>query len=344
VTQEINERAQHLLKTLIENYIQEGNPVGSRKLAKESRLALSPATIRNIMSDLEMQGLVTAPHTSAGRIPTPRGYRMFIDSLLKVEPLDSEQLRQMKAQFNRNESMQDLAASVSSLLSDISSMAGVVMLPREVRRALRHIEFMPLSENRVLVIMVINEQEVENTIIHTQRNYSAAELQQIANCLNEMFAGMDLVQVRKQLLKELRSTRAQMDEVMRNAITMAEQVLEKSNDDDHIVFSGQTNLLEFDELSNVETLRDLFEAFNEKRQVLGLLDQCLSTEGVQIFIGEESGYGILDECSIVTSTYQVDGQVLGVLGIIGPTRMAYERVIPLVDVTAKMVSAALNQS
>lgn len=344
MTQEINERARHLLKTLIESYIREGQPVGSRKLARESRLQLSPATIRNIMSDLEMLGLVASPHTSAGRVPTPRGYRLFIDTLLKVEPLDAGQLRLMKEKFHKKESMQELASSVSGLLSDISSMAGVVMLPRRAHRALRHIEFMPLSERRVLVVMVINEQDVENTIIHTERNYTSAELQQIANCLNSLFAGMDLAQVREQLLKELRDTRARMDAVMRDAISVAEQVLKKNEEDDNLIFAGQTNLLEFNELSNVETLRDLFEAFNEKRQVLRLLDQCLNTEGVQIFIGEESGYDILDECSIVTSTYQVEGRVLGVLGVIGPTRMAYERVIPLVDVTAKMVSAALSQS
>jgi len=344
VTLDINERAQHLLKTLIESYIREGQPVGSRKLARESRLQLSPATIRNIMSDLEMLGLVTSPHTSAGRVPTPKGYRMFIDTLLKVEPLDSDQLRQMKEELQRKESIQDMASCVSGLLSDISSMAGVVMLPRRAHRALRHIEFMPLSERRVLVIMVINEQEVENTIIHMERTYTSSELQQIANCLNKLFVGMDLAQVRERLLMELNDTRERMDAVMREAISVAGQVLEKDKDDDNLVFAGQTNLLEFDELANVETLRDLFEAFNEKRQVLRLLDQCLNTEGVQIFIGEESGYDILDECSIVTSTYQVEGRVLGVLGIIGPTRMAYERVIPLVDVTAKMVSAALSHS
>ena len=339
---EINERSQHLLKVLIEDYIRDGHPVGSRKLAQDSRLNLSPASIRSIMVDLEALDLVSSPHTSAGRVPTPKGYRMFVDSLLTIQPLDEAHIQRLQAQFSGDESIHDVAATVSRLLSDVSSMAGVVMLPRRERLTLRHIEFMPLSGNRVLVILVISDQEVENAIIHTQRNYTSAELQQVANCLNGMFAGKDLVAVRRQLLQELHSTRKQMDRIMRTAITMAEQIFGKNDDDEDLILSGETNLMDFDELSNVETLRELFDAFNEKRKVLNILDQCLHTHGVQIFIGEESGYDVLDECSMVTCPYQVDGKVLGVLGIIGPTRMAYERVIPLVDITAKLVSAALN--
>ena len=341
---EINERSQHLLKVLIEDYIRDGHPVGSRKLARDSRLDLSPASIRSIMADLEALDLVTSPHTSAGRVPTPKGYRMFVDSLLTIQPLDEAHIRRIQAQFSGDESIHDVAASVSHLLSDVTSMAGVVMLPHRERLTLRHIEFMPLSGKRVLAILVISDQEVENAIIHTERSYSPAELQQAANCLNKLFAGKDLSAVRRQLLQELHSTRDQMDQMMRAAIMMAEQVFEKSADDEDLILSGETNLMDFNELSNVETLRELFDAFNEKRRVLMILDQCLETHGVQIFIGEESGYDVLDECSVVTSPYQVDGQVLGVLGIIGPTRMAYERVIPLVDVTAKLVSSALNPS
>ncbi len=341
---EINERAQYLLKALIESYIRDGQPVGSKKLARESGLDLSPATIRSIMADLEDLGLVTSPHTSAGRVPTPQGYRMFVDTLLTVQPLEDAAIHRLKAQFGRKESIQDLATSVSGMLAEISSMAGVVMLPRKERLALRHIEFLPLSGDRVLAILVINEQEVENAIIHTQRSFSEAELQQAANYLNSLFAGKDLAEVRHQLLTELRSTRDQMDRLMQSAITMAEQIFAKDSSNEELVLSGQTQLMEFEELSDVEKLRELFEAFSEKRQVLHLLDQCLHGQGVQLFIGEESGYGVLHDCTVVSAPYQVDGQVLGVLGIIGPTRMAYERVIPLVDVTARLVSAALKQN
>ncbi len=341
---EINDRAQHLLKALIESYIRDGQPVGSKKLARESGLELSPATIRNIMADLEELGLVTSPHTSAGRVPTPQGYRLFVDTLLTVQPLDHAEIHRLRAQFQRSDSIQDLATSVSGLLAEISSMAGVVMLPRKECLALRHIEFLPLSGDRVLAILVINEQEVENTIIHTRRPFSPAELQQAANYLNSLFAGKDLAAVRHQLLTELHRTRDQMDQLMRSAITMAEEIFARdSAKDEDLVLSGQTQLMDFEELSDVEKLRELFEAFSEKRQVLHLLDQCLEGQGVQIFIGEESGYNVLQDCSVVSAPYQVDGQVLGVLGIIGPTRMDYERVIPLVDVTSRLVSAALKQ-
>ncbi len=340
---EISERAQHLLKVLVENYIREGQPVGSKKLARDSGLDLSPATIRSVMADLEELGLVTSPHTSAGRVPTPQGYRFFVDSLLTVQPLDEVQIRRLEEQVAEEDSIPDLASSVSAMLAELSRMAGVVMLPSREYLSLRHIEFLPLSGNRVLAILVISDQEVENVIIRTQRPYSTAELQQAANCLNDLFAGKNLSDVRQQLLTDLHSARDEMDQLMRNAIAMAEQVFEKTPGSEELILSGQTRLMEFEELSDVDKLRELFEAFSEKRQVLHLLDQCLNSRGVQIFIGEESGYGVLNDCSVVSAPYQVDGKVLGVLGVIGPTRMPYERVIPLVDVTAKLVSAALKQ-
>ncbi len=344
MTQVISERAQRLLKTLVESYIRDGAPVGSKKLARESGLDLSPATIRNVMADLEEMGLVTSPHTSAGRIPTPQGYRLFVDTLLTVKPLEHEEIHRLKSQFNSEGTIHDLANTVSGMLAEITRMAGVVMLPPKERLSLRHIEFLPLSGDRVLAILVINEQEVENTIIHTPRPFSPAELQQAANYLNSLFAGQNLAMVRRQLVTELRTTREQMDRLMQNAIALAEQVFEKDDTGEELVLSGQTRLMEFEELSDVEKLRELFEAFSEKRQVLHLLDQCLHSQGVQIFIGEESGYGVLNDCSVVSAPYQIDGKVLGVLGIIGPTRMNYERVIPLVDVTAKLVSAVLKQN
>jgi len=343
VTNEISERAQNLLRVLIENYIREGQPVGSRMLARDSRLDLSPATVRNVMANLEELGLVSSPHTSAGRIPTAKGYRIFVDSLLTYQPVEQQEIMRFKAKISKDETIQDMAESVSGLLSAVTSMAGVVMLPRKDNLAIRHIEFMPLSEKRVLAILVINDKEVQNRIITTDRQYTSTELQHAANCFNSVFAGKNLLEARQRLLAEMRETRVDLDRVMQTAITMAEQVFKTKPEGDYVM-SGQTKLMDCEQLSNIEKLRVLFEAFNEKRQILHLLDRCLDTQGVQIFIGEESGYSVLDECSLVTSSYKVDGQVLGVLGVIGPTRMAYERVIPLVDVTAKLVSAALNQT
>jgi heat-inducible transcriptional repressor len=349
VASEISERAQNLLKVLIETYIREGQPVGSRMLARDSRLDLSPATVRNVMADLEELGLVSSPHTSAGRVPTAKGYRIFVDSLLTYIPVNEQEIFHLQEKLGRDESMQDMAESVSRLLSAVTSMAGVVMLPRKDNLAIRHIEFMALSERRVLAILVINEKDVQNRIIKTDRQYTSAELQQAANCFNSVFTGMNLLDARQRVLAEMRETKEDMDRVMQTAITMAELVFDIDADtvegsSGDYVMAGQTKLMECEQLSNIEKLRELFEAFNEKRQILHLLDQCLNTQGVQIFIGEESGYSVLDECSLVTSPYKVGDQVLGVLGVIGPTRMAYERVIPLVDVTARLLSAALNQS
>ena len=344
---EIGDRAQHLLKVLVESYIRSGQPVGSRALARDSGLEISAATVRNAMADLEELGMVSSPHTSAGRIPTNKGYRMFVDSLLTIKPLNEREIITMRDQLGIKGSSQELAMSVSDYLSGTTMMAGMVMIPRTAKRSsLRQIEFMPLSDNRILAILVINEKEVQNTVIQADRFYSVSELQQAANYLNSELAGRELSDVRHRILNELRETKVGMEQMMQQAIMMAEQVFEPSESPpgDDFVMSGQTHLMGFEELSNIGKLRGLFEAFNEKQQILQLLDQCLEANGVQIFIGEESGYGVLDECSMVTSNYQVDGEVLGILGVIGPTRMAYERVIPIVDVTAKMVSAALAQS
>ncbi len=348
MAEEIGDRAQHLLKVLVESYIRSGQPVGSRALARDSGLDVSAATVRNAMADLEELGMVSSPHTSAGRVPTNKGYRMFVDSLLTVKPLSEREIIALSDQLGVDGSKQELATSVSDYLAGMTEMAGMVMIPRTAKRSsLRHIEFMPLSGHRILAILVINEQDVQNTVIKVDRQYTSAELQQAANFLNNELAGHELFDVRHRILRELRETKDGMEQMMHQAISMAEQLFVKPGpeaDSDDFVLSGQTRLMGFDELSNIEKLRGLFEAFNEKQQILQLLDRCLDGDGVQIFIGEESGYGVLDECSMVTSSYQVDGEVLGILGVIGPTRMAYERVIPIVDITAKMVSAALAQS
>lgn len=339
-----SDRGQHLLRVLIQRYIRDGQPVGSRTLSKDSGLDLSPATIRNVMSDLEEMGLVSAPHTSAGRIPTPRGYRLFVDTLVRYrQPGDSDVQkiqRQIKGEFDNPGA---LVAVVSSLLSEFTSMAGVVTVPRASHVVLRQIEFLSLSENRILVILVTNDREVQNRILHTDRNYSASELQQAQNFINEHYAGTDLHSVRERLLEDLDHTRDSMNRAMHDIIAVAHSALDSAaHPENGYVLAGKTKLMEFDELSDVDTLRRLFDAFSRKRLILDLLDRSIHADGVQIFIGEESGFSIFDDCSVVTAPYHIDDDTVGVLGVIGPTRMAYDRVVPIVDVTARLLESALS--
>lgn len=340
---QLSERAQHLFKTLVERYIRDGQPVGSRTLARDSELDLSPATVRNVMADLEEAGLLRSPHTSAGRVPTSRGFRFFVDTLLKVEPLGRAQVALLEEQLNPDQNRGALVESASALLSDITHLAGVVMLPRHEQLTLRQVEFLSLSDDQVLVILVVNEREVQNRIIRTGRRFSASELEQAANYLNSLCAGKDLLTVRDEILAELRTTRESMNEMMKAAVDMADKALVSEEESNEVVVAGHTYLLDSGDLTDVEKLKRLFEAFNEKRELLRLLDHALSAKGVQIFIGEESGYDVLDEYSVVTAPYSGDQQVMGVLGVIGPTRMAYDRIIPIVDITARLLTAALNR-
>ena len=340
-TAHLSERAQVMLRALIERYERDGQPVGSRTLAREAGLELSPATIRNVMSDLEELGFVASPHTSAGRVPTVQGYRFFVDTLLTVQPLDLNSLEQMRLQLESERESRELVESASGLLSGITQLAGVVTLPKHEHALFKRVEFMPLSGNRVLAILVTGEDEVENRILTAEKRHSPAELQQASNYLNELFAGKELEDVRETLLREMQETRSSMNSMMVTAMQMADQVLERNRSED-FVMAGQTNLMGFQELCDIDKLRKLFDAFQQKRDILHLLDQCVHGKGIQIFIGEESGYGMLDECSMVTAPYTVDGRILGVLGVIGPTRMAYDRVIPIVDATARLLGAALN--
>ena len=339
-----NDRGQHLLRALIQRYIRDGQPVGSRTLSKDASLGLSPATIRNVMSDLEEMGLVSAPHTSAGRIPTPQGYRLFVDTLVRYRQPGDIDIQRMRRQLqNEADDPGALVSTVSSMLSEFTSMAGVVTVPRAPKVSLRQIEFLPLSERRILVILVINDTEVQNRVLHTDRNYSASELLQAQNYINEHYAGTDLHKVRQKLLNDLDSARDSMNQAMHDIISVAHAAMDKAeHQDDEYVLAGETNLMGFAELSDVDMLRRLFEAFSHKRQILDLLDRSISAEGVRIFIGEESGYSIFDGCSVVTAPYHVDDDTIGVLGVIGPTRMAYDRVVPIVDVTARLLESALG--
>jgi heat-inducible transcriptional repressor len=339
----VNERAQHFLKVLIERYIKDGEPVGSRTLAQDAGMDLSPATIRNIMAHLEEVGLVTSPHTSAGRVPTVNGYRMFIDSLLTLKDLNRAEIDSLKTQLVKDQNSTSVLESASKVLSDVTHMAGVVMMPRSDHVSFLHIEFLPLSGESVMVILVTRSGEVINRIINTKRAYSSSELEQVANYINQTYSGQSLTRVRESMINEMRQARTDMNRIMARAIEMTEQVLGPAKNDGDCLIAGQTNLMEFNELANMKKLRQLFDAFNEKHEIVQLLDGCLHADGVQIFIGEESGYQHLNRCSIVTAPYELNNKVVGVLGVIGPKRMEYHRVIPVVDVTAKLLSSTLKQ-
>jgi heat-inducible transcriptional repressor len=342
----LNERAQQLLKLLVENYIRDGQPVGSRTLSRDLGLKLSAATIRNVMADLEDLGFVCSPHTSAGRVPTDKGYRFFVDTLLKCEPLEDEKIAAIQNRLGQHaDDPKALVAAASQMLSTVTRLAGLVTLPRQTHVALTQIEFLPLSDNRVLAVLVVNGREVQNRILQLERYFTPDELRRASNYLNQQFAGKELSAVREHLLGQLKETREHLNQMMLDAIRLAQQAVGSAAANTErleYVMAGETNLMGFAELSNVEKLRRLFEAFTQQRDILHLLDNSLKAEGVQIFIGQESGYTIFDDCSVVTAPYTLGKEVVGVLGVIGPTRMAYERVIPIVDVTAKLLGSALN--
>ena len=339
----LSPRAQHLLKVLVEQYIRDGTPVGSRTLSRDSGLDLSAASIRNVMADLEDMGLLESPHTSAGRVPTVQGYRLFVDTMLTIKPpLDDDVQLARAALTPERHASNTLVERASSLLSDFTSLAGMVMLPRRKQSTLRQVEFLPLSDCQVLVILVLNDHEVENRIITTVRKYTPSELQQAGNYLSEAFAGLDPISVRGRLVRELGDAQENMNRMMQATVDIAGKAFEPASQQDDFVLAGQIKLMEYGELSDVDKLRELFEAFNRKRDILHLLDQSLSARGVHLYIGEESGYQVLGDCSVVAAPYTVDGQRVGVLGVIGPTRMEYERIIPIVDMTARLLGDALN--
>jgi heat-inducible transcriptional repressor len=336
----LGERAQVLLKTLVERYIAEGLPVGSRALSRYSGLDLSPASIRNVMADLEEMGFIASPHTSAGRVPTPRGYRFFVDTLLTVKPLEREEITQLEEQL-RLQNTQKLVVSASQLLSDLTHFAGMVMTPRR-SAGFRHIEFLRLAEKRVLLIIVTPEGDVQNRILLTEKSYSTSELIEAANFLNQNYAGLTFDEIRNRIRDELRQLTADMTRLMTAALEAGSAAV--SEPAGAVVISGESNLLDsLDLASNMSSLRRLFDLFERKTGLLQLLESSSRAEGVQIFIGGESGMAPLDECSVVTAPYSVEGEVVGMVGVIGPTRMAYERVIPIVEVTAKLLSSALGR-
>lgn len=317
--------------------------MGSRTLARHAKLELSPATVRNVMADLEEMGLVRSPHTSAGRMPTNLAYRFFVDSLLTLKDMHEWEVEGLAYDLGSEADIKGLVKKTSSMLSEFTHLASVVMVPRKNTRGLEHVEFLPLSGDRVLLILVLSNDEIENRIIKTERVYTRAELERAANYINQTFTGHDLGSIRSGVLQEMSAVRHELDRLMQTVIEIAEKgFASEGGAVDDYVLAGETHLMGVSELSDIEMLRRLFDAFNQKRDVLYLLDQALKASGVQIFIGEELGYEAFGGCSAVTSTYESNGIVLGVLGVIGPTRMPYQRVIPIVDLTAKALGTALK--
>ena len=344
----VNHRAQQVLKLLVERYIQEGHPVASKAIAEDSSLKLSSATIRNILADLEENGYLTSLHTSSGRVPTARGYRFFVNSLISIKPLETNEVQELRKQLDPELTMPDLLQCTSSLLSGLTQLIGVVSLPRRHCAILRQVEFLSLAntdiQNRVLVILILGDREVQNRIICTDRPYSASELQQAANYLNTHYSGKDLLKIRQELSEAIQTDRENIRQLIQTAIAMADQAFitdrKKTKD---CVIAGQANLFHYSNEIDILRLRNLFDAFTQKQEILELLSYSIEAEKIQIFIGKESGHEVLDDWSMVTMPYAIDGKLVGSLGVIGPIRMPYDRVISAVDVTSKLLSAVLNQ-
>ncbi len=337
----LNERAQILLKTLVERYISDGQPVGSRALQQFSGLEVSPATIRNVMAELEEMGLVVSPHTSAGRIPTALGYRLFIDTLMVVQPLDMVHVQQLENQLQPDNPSR-LLTQASNLLSELTHFAGVVATPNRASITVRQIEFLRLSEKKILLIIVMPDGEVENRVLLTDKDYTPAQLTEAGHFLNQHYAGCAFHEIRQRVQSELHQLRHDMTALMAAAIAAGDEAMSRKQED--YVISGERNLLHVDDLStDMNRLRSLFNVFEQKTELLRLLDASRRAPGVHIFVGAESGLAELNECSIVTAPYASHGQVLGTLAVVGPKRMDYEKVVPIVDVTARLLSSALSQ-
>lgn len=334
---DLGTRACQILQLVVERYIEAGQPVGSRTLAQCAGLDVSPATIRNTLSDLERLGFLSAPHTSAGRVPTARGYRFFVDALLKPQEPELGELVSLKHQLvARLSDGEELASSASQLLSQFSQMAAVVSVPRKNAGRLQQIEFVPLDERRVLVVLVVEGNQVQNRIIELPSSVSPGMLSQAARAINERYAGRDLLAMRELLSREVTERWQEIDRVMKAVASFAEQVVNPARAG-KLAVAGRGHLLKAEELLDPQYLRTLFDALDQKRDMLALLDRCLDASGIKIYIGSEAGYEILDNCSLIAAPYHVDGVMAGVLGVIGPQRMDYRRMIPLVNATAQVL-------
>lgn len=337
-----NTRVQQILNTLIARYIQEGQPIGSKALVADAALNISSATVRHIMADLENEGYLISPHTSAGRIPTVKGYRFFVDTLLNLHTTPGNQLSEMWSQLDKESSSTELISSASELLSSLTHLAGIVTVPKREHMVLRHMEFLVLSQSRILVVLVFNDRDVQNRIINIEHQYTPSQLEEMGNYLNYHYSGMELHEIRKKILSEMDLDHQEIKSYMQSAIKMAQVAFEDTQAKECVV-SGESHLLDLAEVTGIEKMRSIFEAFSQKHEILKLFDQCLNTDGVQIFIGNESGFEIFGDCSVVTAPYTVDGDILGYLGVVGPTRMDYGRAITTVEVTANMLSNVFNR-
>lgn len=339
----LSPRASSLLKTLVEMHIREGQPVASKNLRGQSGLSVSSATVRNIMSELEDRGFLASPHTSAGRVPTAQGYRFFVDSLLQLGPVEEGAVTALNAGLDPNRSPGELVQTVSNLLAQITYQTGIVTVPKPAAIQLRQIEFLPLSGDRVLVILVINEREVQNRIIQMQRPMDEEQLKAAADLINQRYSGNDLSQVQGHIVREMSEARARIDRYLEAALELANAAIDTEQSSENVVVAGEASLLNQASPEDMQKLRELFDAFEQKRDLLELMKRCSRADGIQIFIGEEAGFDVFGDFSVITAPYAQGSQSLGVLGVIGPTRMAYKRVIPIVDVTARMLSAALSR-
>ena len=338
----LNDRAQILLKTLVDRYISDGQPVGSRALQQFSGLEVSSATIRNVMADLEEMGLVRSPHTSAGRVPTALGYRLFIDTLMVVQPLDSVRVQQLEHQLQPDNPSR-LLMQASNLLSELTHFAGVVATPKRTAFTVRQIEFLRLSEKRVLLIIVMPDGEVENRVLLTHRDYSQSQLTEAGNFLSQHYADCPFQDIHQRVQSELHQLQHDLTALMSAAMVASDAAIARKNED--YVISGERNLLHINDLSsNLDQLRSLFNVFEQKTELLHLLNAGRHAPGVHIFVGNESGLAGLDECSVVSAPYTTNGQIVGTLAVVGPKRMNYEKVVPIVDITAKLLSNALSQN
>jgi heat-inducible transcriptional repressor len=339
----INDRAENLLNVLIRRYVSDGQPVGSRTLSRETALDLSPATIRNVMADLEDMGFVSSPHTSAGRVPTQRGYRFFVDSIMKVNPIENTALNEIREHLDVGSSREAVIGNASQLLSQLTHFAGIVRLSKSKQGRLKEVEFLKLSGNRLLAILVTENADVENRVLSLDRTYTEKELIEASNYFNQLYSGKTLDQVRAALVGDMQRDNKEADRIMNDAVGIARELFaEDTAEDDDVLVSGETNLIGLPEFNEMNKLRGIFDTFKTKHDLLDLLDRSINGDGINIFIGEESGYRALTDCSVVTAPYRMDEQNVGVIGVIGPTRMAYESIIPVVDVTAKLLSNALS--
>lgn len=337
----LDDRAKFLLKALVERYIADGQPVGSRTLSRASGLELSAATIRNVMADLEELGLIVSPHTSAGRVPTARGYRLFVDTMMTARPLSLDELANQTRDQLQPDQPQRVISNAAQMLSSLSQFVGVVTAPRKAS-VFRHIEFLRLGERRILVILVSPDGDVQNRVIFTAQDPTQSQLIEASNLLNAHYTGLSIEEMRERLKHEVEQLRADMAGLMQAAVQAGGEVMAESSD--NLVVSGERNLLTVQDFSNdLGSLRRMFDLFEQKTQLMRLLDGSSRAEGVNIYIGGESQVVPFEELSVVSAPYQIDGQVVGTLGVIGPTRMAYDRMIEIVDITSRLVSNALSQ-